>query len=156
MAIRNIFKEGEPILRKRAREVEVFDARLHQLLDDMKETLHVAEGVGLAAPQVGISKRVVIIEPTEGDITEMINPVITKAKGSQIGLEGCLSVDSSKNGKVNRPMSLTVEYFDRNGEKQVMKATDWTARIICHETDHLDGKLFIDDGILLEELEAEG
>ncbi|MBO5773855.1 MAG: peptide deformylase [Clostridia bacterium] len=144
MAIRNIFKEGEPILRKRAREVEVFDARLHQLLDDMKETLHVAEGVGLAAPQVGISKRVVIIEPTEGDITEMINPVITKAKGSQIGLEGCLSVDSSKNGKVNRPMSLTVEYFDRNGEKQVMKATDWTARIICHETDHLDGILFID------------
>lgn len=144
MAIRNIFKEGEPILRKKAREVEVFDARLHQLLDDMKETLHVAEGVGLAAPQVGISKRVVIIEPTEGDITEMINPVITKAKGSQIGLEGCLSVDSSKNGKVNRPMSLTVEYFDRNGEKQVMKATDWTARIICHETDHLDGILFID------------
>ena len=144
MAIRNIFKEGEPILRKKAREVEVFDARLHQLLDDMKETLHVAEGVGLAAPQVGISKRVVIIEPTEGDITEMINPVITKAKGSQIGLEGCLSVDSSKNGKVNRPMSLTIEYFDRNGEKQVMKATDWTARIICHETDHLDGILFID------------
>ncbi len=144
MAIRNIFKEGEPILRKKAREVEVFDARLHQLLDDMKETLHVAEGVGLAAPQVGISKRVVIIEPTEGDITEMINPVITKAKGSQIGLEGCLSVDSSKNGKVNRPMSLTVEYFDRNGEKQVMHATDWTARIICHETDHLDGILFID------------
>ena len=145
MAIRNIFKEGEPILRKKAREVEVFDdARLHQLLDDMKETLHVAEGVGLAAPQVGISKRVVIIEPTEGDITEMINPVITKAKGSQIGLEGCLSVDSSKNGKVNRPMSLTVEYFDRNGEKQVMRATDWTARIICHETDHLDGILFID------------
>ena len=144
MAIRNIFKEGEPILRKKAREVEVFDARLHQLLDDMKETLHVAEGVGLAAPQVGISKRVVIIEPTEGDITEMINPVITKAKGSQIGLEGCLSVDSSKNGKVNRPMSLTVEYFDRHGEKQVMKATDWTARIICHETDHLDGILFID------------
>lgn len=144
MAIRNIFKEGEPILRKKAREVEVFDARLHQLLDDMKETLHVAEGVGLAAPQVGISKRVVIIEPTEGDITEMINPVITKAKGSQIGLEGCLSVDSSKNGKVNRPMSLTVEYFDRNGEKQVMRATDWTARVICHETDHLDGILFID------------
>jgi len=144
MAIRNIFKEGEPILRKKAREVEVFDARLHQLLDDMKETLHVAEGVGLAAPQVGISKRVIIIEPTEGDITEMINPVITKAKGSQIGLEGCLSVDSSKNGKVNRPMSLTVEYFDRNGEKQVMRATDWTARVICHETDHLDGILFID------------
>ncbi|MBR2349808.1 MAG: peptide deformylase [Clostridia bacterium] len=144
MARRNIFQEGEPILRRKAREVNEFDSRLHQLLDDMKETLHTSEGVGLAAPQVGICKRVVIIEPEEGRLTEMVNPVITSASGSQIGLEGCLSVDSSKNGKVNRPMRLTVEYFDRNGKKHEMTATDWTARIICHECDHLDGVLFID------------
>ncbi len=147
MARRNIFQEGEPILRKKAREVEAFDSRLHQLLDDMIETLHTSDGVGLAAPQVGICKRVVIIEPTQGEITEMVNPVITSSHGSQIGLEGCLSVDSSKNGKVNRPSRLTVEYFDRNGGKHTMTATDWTARIICHETDHLDGILFIDKKI---------
>lgn len=144
MAVRNIFQEGEAILRRKAREVEVFDERLHQLLDDMIETLHTSDGVGLAAPQVGICKRVVIIEPTPGDITEMVNPVIISSQGSQIGLEGCLSVDSSKNGKVNRPSRLTVEYFDRNGNKKSMTATDWTARIICHETDHLNGILFID------------
>ena len=147
MAIRNIFQEGEPILRKRAREVEVFDARLHQLIDDMIETLHTSDGVGLAAPQVGSCKRVVIIEPTEGDITEMVNPVIVSSSGSQIGLEGCLSVNSSKNGKVNRPSRLTVEYMDRFGNKKSMTATDWTARVICHETDHLDGILFIDKKI---------
>ena len=147
MAVRNIFQEGEPILRRKAREVESFDSRLHQLLDDMIETLHTSDGVGLAAPQVGICKRVCIIEPTEGDITEMVNPVITHREGSAIGLEGCLSVDSSKNGKVIRPSKLTVEYFDRNGNKHVMNATDWTARIICHETDHLDGILFIDKKI---------
>lgn len=147
MAVRNIFQEGEPILRRKAREVESFDARLHQLLDDMIETLHTSDGVGLAAPQVGICKRVCIIEPTEGDITEMVNPVITHREGSVVGLEGCLSVDSSKNGKVIRPSKLTVEYFDRNGIKKVMNAEDWTARIICHETDHLDGVLFIDKTI---------
>ncbi len=147
MARRNIFQEGEAILRRKAREVEAFDARLHQLLDDMIETLHTSDGVGLAAPQVGICKRVCIIEPEQGNITEMVNPVITSKQGSQIGLEGCLSVDSSKNGKVERPSRLTVEYFDRNGEKHTMTATDWTARIICHETDHLDGILFIDKKI---------
>ncbi len=147
MARRNIFQEGEAILRRKAREVETFDARLHQLLDDMIETLHTSDGVGLAAPQVGICKRVCIIEPEQGNITEMVNPVITSKQGSQIGLEGCLSVDSSKNGKVERPSILTVEYFDRNGEKHTMTATDWTARIICHETDHLDGILFIDKKI---------
>lgn len=147
MAVRNIFQEGEPILRRRAREVESFDARLHQLLDDMIETLHVSEGVGLAAPQVGICKRVVIIEPEEGNITEMVNPVIVSSSGSQIGPEGCLSVDSSKNGNVKRPMRLTVVYCDRFGNKKTMNATDWTARIICHETDHLDGILFIDKKI---------
>ncbi len=147
MARRNIFQEGEAILRRKAREVEAFDSRLHQLLDDMIETLHTSDGVGLAAPQVGICKRVCIIEPEQGNITEMVNPVITSKQGSQIGLEGCLSVDSSKNGKVERPSRLTVEYFDRNGEKHTMTATDWTARIICHETDHLDGILFIDKKI---------
>ncbi len=144
MAIRNIFQEGEPILRKKAREVTEFNERLHTLIDDMIETLHSSEGVGLAGPQVGVCKRVIIVEPEPGDITEMVNPVISDTHGSQIGVEGCLSVSSSKNGKVKRPMYLTVSYRDRNGAPHVMKAEGWTARIICHECDHLDGVLFID------------
>lgn len=144
MAVRNIFQEGEPVLRRKAREVTEFNERLHTLLDDMAETLHKSDGVGLAGPQVGICRRVIIVEPEPGDLTEMINPVISNARGSQIGPEGCLSVDSKKNGKVKRPMYLTVSYSDRNGAPHVMDAEGWTARIICHECDHLDGILFID------------
>ena len=95
MALRNIFQEGEPILRRIAREVTSFDERLHILLDDMAETMRKANGVGLAGPQVGISRRVIVIEPEEGALTEMINPVISDAEGEQIGPEGCLSVVSS-------------------------------------------------------------
>lgn len=131
-------------MRRIAREVTVFDARLHILLDDMTETMRKANGVGLAGPQVGISRRVVVIEPEEGELTEMINPVISDTAGEQIGAEGCLSVDSSKNCQVKRPMSLTVTYFDRNGKKHTERAEGWKARVICHECDHLDGILFID------------
>lgn len=144
MAKRNIFQEGEPILRRKAKEVTEYNERLHTLLDDMAETLHCSDGVGLAGPQVGICRRVIIVEPEHGQLTEMINPVISGARGSQIGVEGCLSVDSGKNGKVKRPMYLTVSYSDRNGNPHTMEAEGWTARIICHECDHLDGVLFID------------
>lgn len=144
MALRNIFQEGEQILRKRSREVTTFDERLHVLIDDMWDTMHHANGVGLAGPQVGICKRVVIVEAADDDRLELVNPVIKNTSGEQLGMEGCLSVSPSKNGKVLRPMSLTVEAQDRNGKPITVNATDWKARIICHECDHLDGVLFID------------
>lgn len=146
MALRNIFKEGEPILRRTAREVTDIDDRVRTLLDDMKETMIKADGVGLAAPQVGVSKRIVIIkpDPDEDEIVEMINPVVSEKSGVQVGVEGCLSVDSSKNCKVARPMRLKIDYTDRNGTAHSEYALGFKARVICHETDHLDGILFID------------
>ena len=146
MALRNIFKEGEPILRRVAREVGGIDERVVTLLDDMRETMIKADGVGLAAPQVGVSKRIIVIKPdAESDeIVEMINPVISEQSGVQVGVEGCLSVDSSKNCKIARPMRLKIEYTDRNGVRHSEYALGFKARVICHETDHLDGILFID------------
>lgn len=142
MAIRNIVIDGEPILRKRCREVEVFDEKLAKLLDDMKETLHKADGVGLAAPQVGILKRAVIVE-FEDFFLEMVNPVITEQSGEQIGPEGCLSVPN-KSCDVKRPNRLTCEYQTRNGNKKKITVEDFIARIFCHEIDHLDGILYYD------------
>lgn len=143
MAIRNIFTEGEPVLRKRAKEVTVFDERLHTLLDDMKETLGTADGVGLAAPQVGVMKRAFILD-FEGEYLEAVNPVLSDMEGGVVASEGCLSVDSKKNCRVLRPEKLTLKAFDRFGKPFSLKAEGWKARIICHETDHLDGILFID------------
>ena len=144
MALRNIFKEGESVLRRVAREVTMFDNRLHVLIDDMWETMYKADGVGLAAPQVGIAKRVAVVDIGDGEKLELVNPVISKRKGEQVGLEGCLSIDSSKNGNVIRPMSLVVNALDRNGNPFEYKAEGFKARAICHECDHLDGILFID------------
>ena len=146
MALRNIFKEGEPILRRKAREVVDIDDRILTLLDDMRETMLRADGVGLAAPQVGVSKRIVIIkpDPDSEEIIEMINPVVSEKSGIQVSVEGCLSVDSSKNCKVARPMRLKIEYTDRDGNPHSEYAVGFKARVICHETDHLDGILFID------------
>ncbi|HIU99629.1 MAG TPA: peptide deformylase [Candidatus Stercoripulliclostridium merdipullorum] len=145
MAIRTIVKEGEEPLRKRSKEVTVFDHRLSVLMDDMIETLHKAEGCGLAAPQVGILKRAVIVEPKVGEpIIELINPVIVEQSGEQVDYEGCLSVNPSKNCKVKRPYKLKVEAYDRYGKPMTLDAEGWTARIVCHELDHLDGILFID------------
>lgn len=141
MAIRKIFGEDEPILLKRSRPVVVFDAKLGELLDDMKETLKKADGVGLAAPQVGLLRRVAIIE-VDDLYLEMINPVIIKQSGEQIDVEGCLSVDSKKNCKVNRPMNVTVEAYDRSGNRYTKDLTELAARACCHELDHLDGILF--------------
>lgn len=142
MAVRDIVVDGEPILRKRCREVEVFDDKLAKLLDDMKDTLAKADGVGLAAPQVGILKRVVIIS-FEDFFLEMVNPVIIEQSGEQIGPEGCLSVPG-KSCDVKRPNKLTCQYQTRFGKKKEIKVEDFIARIFCHEIDHLDGILYYD------------
>ena len=142
MAIRNIVIDGEPILRKRCREVEVFDDKLAKLLDDMKDTLDKADGVGLAAPQVGILKRVVIVE-FEDFFLEMVNPVIVEQSGEQIGPEGCLSVPN-KSCDVKRPNRVVCEYQTRHGNKKKITVEDFIARIFCHEIDHLDGILYYD------------
>lgn len=143
MAIRNIFKEGESVLRKRAKEVTVFDKKLAILLDDMKETMFAEDGAGLAAPQVGILKRAAVIT-YEGEYLELVNPVIISSEGAVAAMEGCLSVDSKKNCKVLRPAKLVCAAQDRDGNKFTVEAEGWKARIICHELDHLDGILFID------------
>ena len=142
MAIRTILKQDEPLLRKKSREVTEINDRIITLLDDMKETLASAGGVGLAAPQVGILKRVIIVD-TGDEVLELINPVITKTSGHQDSLEGCLSIPGIR-GHVDRPKKVTVEGYNREGELMEYKAQDFVATIFCHETDHLDGVLFID------------
>ncbi len=142
MAIRNIVKDGDEVLRKICRPVESFDERLKTLLDDMAETMYEAQGVGLAAPQVGIRKRVFVVDIGEG-LVEFINPEILKAEGSQTGQEGCLSCPNLW-GMVERPNFVKVKAYNRNGEEFVLEATEFFARAILHENDHLDGKLFKD------------
>lgn len=145
MALRKIREIGDPCLKKVCREVDKFDDRLHTLLDDMAETLIEANGVGLAAPQVGILRRVVIIDRGEedGGIIELINPVITKTEGSIVDIEGCLSVPG-KAGEVERPERATVRAFDRNGNPIEYTGEGLMARCICHECDHLDGILYVE------------
>lgn len=144
MAIRNIFKEEDPILRRRAREVVNFDQRLGDLLDDMVDTMRHAEGVGLAAPQVGISRRIAVVETSDKGLVELVNPEIIERIGKQISIEGCLSVDPSKNGYVERPMFIKVKAYDRNGNQIFEEGEGLRARAFCHEIDHLDGVLFVD------------
>lgn len=147
MALRTIVLEGDSVLHKHCRPVTNFDERLHQLIDDMRETLIGSDGVGLAAPQVGILRRVVLVLETnvpEGEdpyIIELINPEIVESSGSQNGPEGCLSVPG-RFGLVERPMDVTVRAQDRNGNSFEVKGHELTARVFCHELDHLDGKMF--------------
>ena len=144
MALRKIREIGDPCLTKKCREVENFDKKLHTLLDDMKDTLIESNGVGLAAPQVGILRRVVVIDlGEENGIIELINPVITHTEGSYTDIEGCLSVPG-KAGEVERPQKATVRAFDRNGEEFEFTGENLYARCICHECDHLDGKLYVE------------
>lgn len=142
MALRKIVKDGDPVLLKECRKVEKFDKKLHQLLDDMLETLNEANGVGLAAPQVGILRMVCIVDtlPEEG-VIELINPEIIKAEGEQNGAEGCLSFPGEY-GLVKRPMQVTVKAQDRNGEWFEKSGEGLTARCFCHEIDHLHGIIF--------------
>lgn len=145
MATRNILHESDPILRKHARPVEKFDARLHQLLDDMIETLGQAAGVGLAAPQVGILRRVVIIDLEDGNgPIEMVNPEIVYQSVDLLDeAEGCLS-SPGEYGMVKRPRMVRAVYCDRNGNRCEIEGEQLMARAICHEVDHLDGRLFKD------------
>jgi len=145
MAIRNILtvKNDEAALRQKSRPVEAFDQRLWQLLDDMADTMKRANGAGLAAPQVGILKRVCVVSVKDGEVHELVNPVITKASGGIVSCEGCLSIPG-KSDDVERPSSLTVEAQDRYGKHFKLKAKDLLARAICHELEHLDGVLYVD------------
>ena len=141
MAIRKIVERGDPVLEQVCRPVTGFDARLHTLLDDMAETLEEAGGVGLAAPQVGILRRICIVEDDEGEIIELINPEIMETEGEQTGLEGCLSIPG-RYGVVTRPHTVRVRAQDRDGASFEVEGEDLTARCFCHEIEHLDGLLY--------------
>ncbi len=155
MAIRKIREIGDPCLNKKCREIEFFDKKLHDLLDDMKETMTEANGVGLAAPQVGILRRVVVIDLGEEDgILELVNPVVIHTEGSYTDVEGCLSVPG-KAGEVERPEKAVVRAFDRNGDEFEFTGEHLYARCICHECDHLDGKLYVEKVIKFIEPEYE-
>lgn len=149
MAIRNVVQVGDEVLRQRCFEVENFDETLFSLLADMKDTVRKEQGAGLAAPQVGVLRRVVVIDLEKDGYFEFINPVITAQKGEQTDWEGCLSV-RGKSGIVSRPMKVTLAYQDRYGEKHILKAKGFFARAICHELDHLDGVLYIDKATRIE------
>lgn len=151
MAIRNIRLEGDEILRKTAKKVEVIDDRILTLLDDMKDTMYAKEGVGLAAPQVGVLRRVVVVDVGEG-LIELINPVIVFESGKCIAEEGCLSIPGL-DGAVERPKKVIVRAMNRNGEAFEVTGTDFLARAFCHEIDHLNGILFIDKAIPQDKLE---
>lgn len=142
MAIRNIIQLGDPTLRKKSFEVVDFGEKTHQLLDDMKDTLIKAEGAGLAAPQVGVLRRVFVVS-VDGKYYECINPTIVSKSGSQVGEEGCLSV-KGKYGTVERPNKVTVKAFDRYGKPFTVSAEGFLARAFCHENDHLDGIVYLD------------
>lgn len=157
MAIRNIRLEKDEILKKKSREVENIDDRIQTLIDDMIETMYKYNGVGLSAVQVGVLKRVVVIDIDDGEgVRVLINPKITKTKGEQEVDEGCLSFPNQY-AKVIRPKEVTAEALDRNGKKYTIKAKDLLAQAICHEVDHLDGITFVDIMIpgTLEHVEPE-
>ncbi len=142
MAIRNIRRDGDEVLRKVSKEVDVINERILLLIRDMAETMYRAEGVGLAAPQVGILKRVVVIDVGEG-LMELINPEIMSQEGEQIEVEGCLSLPGIL-GEVKRPARVVVEAFNAKGERIRIEGEELLARALCHEIDHLNGILFKD------------
>lgn len=151
MALREIRLEEDPILRKKSREITEITDRIKVLLEDMIETMEDANGVGLAAPQVGILRRAIVLDIGEGPI-KMINPEILETEGEEIDVEGCLSVPG-RSGTVSRPESIKVNYLDVDGKENTLEAEGLLARVICHEVDHLDGILYIDR--MIEEVEYE-
>lgn len=142
MALRKIVCIEDELLRKKSRPVEKFDEKLHKLLDDMAETMYHANGVGLAAPQIAVLRRIVVMDCGDG-LIEMINPEIVSTEGEQDGAEGCLSVPG-RQGMVKRPMKVVARFQDRNGDWYEIEGEELLARCIMHETDHLDGTLYVD------------
>ncbi|AOY77372.1 peptide deformylase [Clostridium formicaceticum] len=142
MAIRIIRQDDDPVLRKLSKQVDKIDERIHILIDDMIETMYDAEGIGLAAPQIGILKRVIVIDIGEG-LIELINPEIVEEAGTQCEVEGCLSLPT-ESGDVIRPKTVKVKGLDRNGQEVLIEGSGLLARALCHEIDHLNGILFID------------
>lgn len=151
MAIRTIRLKDDEILRKKSREVKKIDEKILTLLDDMADTMYDANGVGLAAPQVGMLKRVVVIDVGDG-LIELINPVVVETRGERLFEEGCLSIPN-ETGMVLRPEYTKVEALDRDGNKITVEGEDVLAVALCHETEHLDGILYIDKVIPDDELE---
>lgn len=156
MAVMKIYREGESVLRKRAHEVKIFDRRMVGLLKDMAETMYAADGCGLAAPQVGILRRMVVIDVGDG-LVELINPEIIASEGSNIDAEGCLSIPGRR-CTVERPDKVTVRAMDRKGREIEFTAEGFFARAVCHELDHLDGILYVDKMIedVTEEMQKKG
>lgn len=142
MAIRKIRTEEDPILRKKSRLVEKFDDRLGEILDDMAETMYAADGVGLAGVQVGILRRIVVVDVGDG-LIELVNPEIIERDGEQCGVEGCLSLPG-KQGYTVRPMTVKIKAQNRYGNWCVYKGTELKAKAFCHELDHLDGIIYTD------------
>ncbi|MEA4826114.1 MAG: peptide deformylase [Clostridium sp.] len=142
MALRNIRTEEDEILRKKSRKVDEINDRILTLIEDMKETMYAADGVGLAAPQIGILKRIVVIDVGNGPIT-LINPEIMSVEGSQIDYEGCLSIPGEQ-GKVERPFKVKVKALNEENKEIEIEGEELLARALCHEIDHLNGILFID------------
>ncbi|MBQ0015191.1 MAG: peptide deformylase [Clostridia bacterium] len=142
MALRKVVTKEDPILRKKSRKVEKFDEKLATLLDDMAETMYAADGVGLAGVQVGMLRRVVVMDVGDG-LIELVNPEITEEEGEQFAEEGCLSIPGEYYETI-RPATVKVKAQDRNGQWCVYKGEGLKARCFCHEIDHLDGVLFID------------
>lgn len=153
MSVRFVVQTGEPVLRQKCEPVKNFNQELCALLDDMRETVRAEQGAGLAAPQIGVSKRVVVIDVEEG-FFELVNPVIIATKGEQTGPEGCLSV-KGKQGTVTRPNKVKAEYRDRYGKKHKLTADGFFARAVCHELDHLDGILYTDKATEIYNIQAE-
>ncbi len=149
MAVRKVVQVGDPVLRQKCEPITEFDEKLWAILDDMKDTVKAEQGAGLAAPQIGLSMRMVVVDVDEGYF-EFINPVIHSQKGEQTGWEGCLSV-RGKSGVVTRPSKVKISYHDRNGVRKTLQARDFFARAVCHELDHLDGVLYIDKAEHIEE-----
>ncbi len=150
MALRNIRTEGDPILRKKCKEITEVNDRIRELAEDMLDTMYEANGVGLAAPQVGILKRMVVIDVGDGPVL-MINPVILESSGSQTGQEGCLSIPG-KAGIVTRPNYIKAKAYNLDMEEFIIEGEELMARAICHEVGHLDGDLYIDhvEGDMME------
>ena len=154
MAIRKIVFEGDPQLNKVSRQVTEVNDRMRTLMDDLVDTMRSEGGVGLAAPQVGVLRRVAVVEVDEGDVYYLVNPVIISQEGDQYGSEGCLSVPGYY-GDVHRPQKVTVEALDRNGELRRYDAEGFKARAFCHEIDHLDGIVYTSKADNLRKVEEE-